>query len=478
VPGLCSAAPVPRGHIPTARGIEVQDPTKQAVSEDLGAAWGRIQAQLRRSRGDSTYELWFAELRPICARGATLYLTGPRNKLAWVERRYADILGHALEAAGSAFRELRFVPPEAAQPEHPAGPTGRPEPARVALNPAYTFERFVIGGGNRIAHGAALAVAESPSQAYNPLFLHGPPGLGKTHLLGAIANYLGTHSPDLAVEYTTAECFTNEFVFALQSRGIERFKDRYRRIDVLLIDDVQFLEGKTSTADEFFHTFNALHEAGAQVVLSADRLPGQLSALAERLRQRFQWGLTVNLESPDLPTRLTYLDRLTGERQEPLDRDLIESIAERAGSNIRLLEGAFTRVLALSSLTGSPVSHELLDRALPSDRPPAAPTAPRVEQIQRLVAQRLAISPDQLTSSSRAAPINQARQLAMHLTRELTDLSLPAIATSFGRRDHTTVIHALRQVRRRLDADVDLQVLVGELANELRDPAIDRDRTN
>ncbi len=448
------------------------------MSEDLTTSWRQIQAQLRVSVGDSTYELWFSELVPICGRGATLYLTGPSNKLAWVERRYSNVLDHALEAAGSPYRELRFVPPEAAQREPAAGGAASPAPARVALNPGYSFDRFVIGAGNRIAHGAALAVAESPGQAYNPLFLHGPPGLGKTHLLGAIANYLSAHSPDLAVEYTTAERFTNEFVFALQSRGIDRFKDRYRRIDVLLIDDVQFLEGKTSTADEFFHTFNALHEAGAQIVLSADRLPGQLLALAERLRQRFQWGLTVDLTSPDLPTRLTFLNRLLLDREDPLDHEVIESIADRAGSNIRLLEGAFTRVLALSSLTGSPVSVELVDRALPSERPAAQPARPQVEQIQRLVAERHQLSPDQLVSSSRVAPVNRARQLAMHLTRELTDLSLPAIATSFGRRDHTTVIHALRQVRRRLDIDTQLQVLVGELKEELGGPAIDRDRTN
>jgi chromosomal replication initiator protein len=449
------------------------------VSEDPAAGWSRVQDRLRDSVGASTYDLWFSELRPVSARGATLYVTGPAHKLAWVERRYPEILQFALARSDTAYRELRFVP--AAEAHEPAAAGERDAPpelaARVALNPDYTFERFVIGAGNRVAHGAALAVAEAPAEAYNPLFLHGPPGLGKTHLLGAIANYLSHHSPDLAVHYTTAECFTNEFVFALHSGGIDHFKDSYRRVDVLLIDDVQFLQGKSRTADEFFHTFNALYEAGAQIVLSADRLPGQLSALAERLRQRFQWGLTVEVEPPDQLTRITFLDRLVGERPHPIDRDAIERIAGQVRSNLRTLKGALTRVLALSSLTGSDVTAELVDRALPADRPPNPRSGPDVAEIQQLVAERLQLDPGALTSRSRAAPVARARQLAMHLTRELTDLSLPAIATSFGRRDHSTVIHALRQVRRRLDSDVDFQVFVGELTSQLSGEK-DRDRTD
>ena len=237
--------------------------------------------------------------------------------------------------------------------------------ARVALNPAYTFERFVIGPGSQFAHAAALAVAEAPGEAYNPLFLHGPPGLGKTHLLGAIANYLHHHNPELTVHYTTAECFTNEFVASLQGTGIEEFKRHYRGANVLLIDDVQFLQGKARTADEFFHTFNALYEAGAQLVLTADRLPGELSALAERLRDRFEWGLTVALEPPDLPTRLVFLGNLARERSEQVAPEALRAIASRAISNLRLLEGALTRILALASLTSSAITPEAVDRALP-----------------------------------------------------------------------------------------------------------------
>jgi chromosomal replication initiator protein len=384
----------------------------------------------------------------------------------------------ALRVSEAGYHELRFVAAEsegAAGPTHPRGPAAAAA-ARVAVNPAYTFERFVIGPGNRVAHGAALVVAEAPGEAYNPLFLHGPPGLGKTHLLGAIANYLSEHTPELTVHYTTAEAFTNEFVSALQTRGVERFKQRYRRYDVLLIDDVQFLEGKSHTADEFFHTFNALHDAGAQIILSADRLPLQLSALAERLRQRFQWGLTVELEPPDLLTRRAVLRRLVVDRENQVDEEVVTEIAARA-PNLRVLEGALTRVVALSSLTASPLTPELVSRALPNETTFPRQRRPDVERIQEEVAARLDLTRADLLSPSRASHVTQARQLAMHLTRELTDLSLPAIAATFHRRDHTTVIHALRQVSRRLQSDQALAELTATLANDLTSNASDSDRS-
>jgi chromosomal replication initiator protein len=337
----------------------------------------------------------------------------------------------------------------------------------------------VIGPGNRFAHAAALAVAEAPGEAYNPLFLHGPPGLGKTHLLGAIANYLHARSPELAVHYTTAESFTNEFVGCLQTRGIEAFKDRYRRADVLLIDDVQFLEGKARTADEFFHTFNALYESGSQIVLTADRLPGELSALAERLRDRFEWGLTAAVEPPDLSTRLIFLANLVRERgMNEVAPDALRAIASRTISNLRLLEGALTRVVALSSLTASSLTAEAVDRALPDRAPSAGAHVPDVEEIQRIVADRLGVTPDDLRSRNRTSAIARARQVAMYLTRELTDLSLPAIARAFGRRDHTTVIHAIRRVSQRSTEDPALARTLEELTTRLRPPAMDRDRTD
>jgi chromosomal replication initiator protein len=325
----------------------------------------------------------------------------------------------------------------------------------------------VIGPGNRLAHSAALAVAEAPGQAYNPLFLHGPPGLGKTHLLGAIANYVNQRDPSLVVKYTTAESFTNEFVGCLQGTGIDRFKQSYRRADVLLIDDVQFLEGKAQTGEEFFHTFNALYEGGAQLVLTADRIPSELSRLAERLRQRFEWGLIAELEPPDLSTRLIVLGNLIRDRGESVAPEAVRAIATRAASNLRMLEGALTRVIALSSLTASRVTPESVEDALPSEASLAPAPAIEVERVQELVAERLGLTRAQILSSSRAAPIARARQLAMYLTRELTDLSLPAIAAAFDRRDHTTVIHAVKRVAERASRDPKLSRTIEALRTEL-----------
>ena len=424
----------------------------------------------------STYGFWFEPLRPVSARGATLFVTGPRHARRWVERRYPELLRAALQRSGSGLRELEFIEPDDA----PAAAASEPAAAaRVALNPAYTFERFVIGPGNRVAHGAALAVAEAPGESYNPLFLHGPPGLGKTHLLGAIANYLHANSPNLTVHYTTAEAFTNEFVGALQTTGIDAFKQRYRRTDVLLIDDIQFLEGKERTADEFFHTFNALHESGSQLVLTADRLPGALVGMAARIRDRFEWGLVTSLEPPDLTTRLLFLGNLVRERSENVTPDAVRAIASRATSNLRLLEGALTRVVALSSLTGSSVSPESVDQALPGVIEEPRPAGPDVDQIQHLVAERLEVPVDEMLSRSRrAAPVARARQLAMYLSRELTELSLPAIATAFNRSDHTTVMHAIRRVEERSLADPALARTLEQLSAELRGGGKDRDRTD
>jgi chromosomal replication initiator protein len=424
----------------------------------------------------STYGFWFEPLRPVSTRGATLFVTGPRHARRWVARRYPELLRAALQRSGTGLRELEFIEPDE-EASAPAPP--RVEAARVALNPAYTFDRFVIGPGNRVAHGAALAVAEAPGESYNPLFLHGPPGLGKTHLLGAIGNYLHAHSPNLTIHYTTAESFTNEFVGALQTTAIDAFKRRYRCSDVLLIDDVQFLEGKQRTADEFFHTFNALYESGSQLVLTADRLPAALSGLAARIRDRFEWGLVAALEPPDLTTRLLFLGNLVKERSDRVAPDAVRAIAQRPAPNLRVLEGALTRVVALSSLTGSEVSPASVEKVLPSELEPPAPSAPAIDAIQRHVAEHLDVPVDELLSRTRrAAPVARARQIAMYLCRHLTDHSLPAIAGAFNRSDHTTVMHAIRKVEERSLADPALARTLEQLSGELGGTAKDRDRTD
>ena len=429
-----------------------------SLRHDPEALWRATQDRLRASVPDSTYRLWLAPIKAVGVEGDILFLSAPEGKRAWTERRYASLISEGLADSGTEVRRVSFAVREKGE-EAGAGPE---------LNPSYTFDRFVIGAGNRLAHAAALAVAEAPSEAYNPLFLHGPPGLGKTHLLGAIANYLEANAPALIVRYTTAESFTNEFVAALKSTGAEAFKARYRDIDVLLIDDVQFLEGKPATEEEFFHTFNALYESGSQLVLSADRIPSELSTLASRLRDRFEWGLTVPVEPPNLATRLTVLRRLVEEAGvEIADEGALAELANRIEANVRQLHGALTRVLAHASLMARPLSSDLIAEVIPRGR---APQATSVEEIQQRVAEGFGISRAELIGSSRAAKPLRARQVAIFLTRELTELSLPQIGRLYGGRDHSTVLNSLRRLEANLATDSDLSKRVRDLRGAIHSP--------
>jgi chromosomal replication initiator protein len=428
----------------------VQD---DAAQQDLDSLWNDVQARLRASVPASTFQLWLEPLRAVGSRSETLLLSAPEGIRAWTERRYSGLIREALSGAGSQLSDVSLVI------EGEAGVAA--EPTSPSLNVNYTFDRFVIGAGNRAAHAAALAVAEAPSEAYNPLFLHGPPGLGKTHLLVAIANYLGTSAPALNVRYTTAERFTNEFVTALRSAGAEEFKRRYRDLDVLLVDDVQFLEGKRHTEDEFFHTFNALYEGGSQLVLSADRIPSELSSLESRLRDRFEWGLTVAVEPPNLATRLTVLRRLVREAGVDTEGDVLTELARRIDLNVRQLHGALTRLIAHASLTARPLSPELVDAVIPKTSRGASETP--VEEIQQRVSKAFGISRAELVGSTRAATPLNARQVAIYLTRELTNLSLPQIGRLYGGRDHSTVLNAIRRAEVRCGEDPALAAQVEEL---------------
>ena len=422
----------------------------QVESNDASAIWAAAKEELRAGMPASTFELWVEPVEAAYTRGNTLVLTAPHAVRNWLERRYAGRVFAAVATHAPGLTEVAFASEGAGE----ATPDPL-DPISTPIDPAHTFDRFVIGPGNRLAHAAALAVAELPGEAYNPLFLHGPPGLGKTHLLGAIAEYMQRHHPDLSVHQTTAERFTTEFVGALRHDGPERFKQRYRELDALLIDDVQVLEGKARTEEEFVHTFNALYTAGKQIVLCGDRPPAALARLAQRLRDRFQWGLTVELEPPDLRTRIALLWRMAARSTPELPDPLaLEAIAGRVPANVRLLEGAMTRVVATASVLSEPITTPLVHKALRApgqgDEAPTRSEGPTVAAIQDAVAAVLEVPREELLSPRRTPRVARARQLAMYLSRDLTSLSLAQIAREFDR-DHSTVLHAIRSVSKRLE---------------------------
>ena len=337
------------------------------------------------------------------------------------------------------------------------------------MNPKYTFDSFVIGSSNRFAHAAALAVAEAPAQAYNPLFIYGSTGLGKTHLLQAIAQYTSEHAGSLTARYVTSETFMNDFINSLRDKRIEGFKQRYRNYDVLLIDDVQFFENKERIQEEFFHTFNSLYEAGSQIVISSDRPPREISTLEERLRSRFEWGLITDIQPPDLETRIAILrkkEKIDGIAVP--DAEVLTFIAGRISTNIRELEGALTRVVAFSSLTGSPMTTDLAQFVLKDVFPQGELAVVTIKGIQDTVSDRFGLSLEELCGDKRSQNIVYPRQVAMYLSRELTDSSLPKIGKEFGGRDHTTVIHATSKIARLIKEDRSVYNLVQELTARIK----------
>jgi chromosomal replication initiator protein len=424
---------------------------------ELTPAWRDLRAELRRAVGESTYDIWLATLEPQAWDGVVLLLSAPPATRDWVSKRFGRVLERCTKAVFGPAATVAFEgdPAHAAHRAlSPAGPAGGQSDRFI---PRYTFEQFIIGDGNRLAHAAALTVAEAPGDALNPLFLHAPPGLGKTHLLHAIGNYLSAFAPDTTVRYTTAEAFTNGFIAALQGRDLERFKHLYRDVDVLLIDDVQFLASKAKTEEEFFHTFNAVYASGRQLVLTCDRLPEQLLGLEERLRERFEAGLVAQLSAPDRATRLAILrKRAALDRVALPDATVLDLIADRVTDNVRALEGALIRVVAHHSLTGHPIDVELTEAVLDDIHPRARNSAETtIERIQEVVAGHFDLSVADLVSSSRAARIAWARQLAIHLARELTAASLQEVGRRFGGRNHATVLHACKRVSDRIASSPD-----------------------
>jgi len=457
--------------------------TPAVTSETAESSWKTIAADLREAVGASMYDIWLAPLRPARIDDEELVLEAPEATRDWVAERFGRVLQASAAAVLGPQVTVAVVGSDADVPAPRAGARARTHPgARTAsrehptgapLNPKYTFDQFVIGTGNRFAHAATLAVAENPGTAYNPLFLCGPPGVGKTHLLHAIGNYLIRYAPGLRVRATTAELFANDFIGALRGGNVDAFKARHRNNDVLLIDDVQFLMAKARTEEEFFHTFNVLRDAGAQVVLTSDRPPRDLQGLEDRLRDRFESGLIADVRAPDLATRMTALRKRAALDQLAIPEDqVLEVIAQRVTSNLRALEGALIRVVAFASLSGRPLTPalatEVLDGLFP-ERTPRRPGTRRITiaEVQLATCTAFGITHEELLSQSRTARLAWPRQVAMYLAREHTDASLPTIGAQFGGRGHTTVIHACKRTAERLASDPEASTVVSELTRRL-----------
>jgi chromosomal replication initiator protein len=459
---LCSALAVVDQGVGTGR-------VEQPIELTAESLWTEVAGRLKGALNEATYRTWFGEVEGVEVTDDSFVLGVPNDfTREWIEGHFLELIRAAVRDVTGHQRRVQLTIVEVG-----AVPDAAREPAqRVSdsgLNPKYTFDLFVIGSSNRFAHAAALAVAEAPAQAYNPLFIYGGTGLGKTHLLQAVAQYVMEHPGDLSVRYVTSESFVNDFINSLRDKRIEGFKQRYRNYDVLLIDDVQFFEGKERIQEEFFHTFNSLYESGSQIVLSSDRPPKEIATLEARLRSRFEWGLITDIQPPDLETRIAILrKKVKTDGIHVADAQLLTFIAGRISTNIRELEGALTRVVAFASLTARPMTAELAQDVLKDVFPQGDVPQVTIERIQEIVSERFGMTVDELCSHKRSQNIVYPRQVAMYLSRELTDSSLPKIGKHFGDRDHTTVLHANAKIQNMIRADRSVYNLVQELTARVK----------
>ena len=448
-------------------------------------AWQSVLGQLQMEMPRASFDTWVRDTRPVSYQDGTLTI-GVRNAYArdWLESRLASTVSRLLVGIMNASVAVNFIvngsDSEVAADEMPASPEQRDsaavyqrsdvsgvmddQPARSSnMNPRYLFETFVVGSGNRLAHAACLAVAEKPARAYNPLFLYGGVGLGKTHLLHAIGN--ACHARGLNVLYVSSEEFTNDMINAIRTHTNQAFREKYRSADVLLVDDIQFIAGKESTQEEFFHTFNTLHGQDKQIIVSSDRPPKSLVTLDERLRSRFEWGLTADIQPPDLETRLAILRSKAERSGRQVGDDILESIARRVQSNIRELEGALNRILAFADLSGVHPTPSLVEVALADLLPQRSDVEP--QKIIELVAKEWQTTPEALLGRDRSQKVAQPRQVAMYLLRKETDASLPQIGEVLGGRDHTTVMYAIEKIASDIETKTDLRKRVVNVKQQL-----------
>jgi chromosomal replication initiator protein len=442
------------------------------MPEEVEPIWSGIREELRREAPDLKFHIWLAPLEPAGLIGRTLYVRAPEHIRGCVSERYLPLLRRAAAQQMGDGVVVQVVGPDWRAPQ-PQSPDPRAQ-SPALLNPKYTFEQFVIGDGNRLAHAASLAAAELPGQAYNPLFLHGAPGLGKTHLLQAIGNYVTRYGAGLSVRYATVEEFTGEFVEAVRDRRTSAFRDSFRGADVVLIDDVQFLARKELTREEFFHTFNALLGSGRQLVMTSDRAPEELQELERRLEERFRSGLVVELEPPTFPVRRAILAKRARLDGIHVEVEVIDEIARRVSSSVRALEGALIRVVAYASLREQPPTAALVQHVLVRLGPAPPPTCGLPEIIDA-TAREFDIEREELLARTRRPPVAHARQVAMFLARELTDHSLPEIGRGIGGRNHTTVLHAVNSISASLGTDPSVRKTVDNLRRRLGRPVDGRD---
>ena len=442
--------------------------------------WDQVLSRIEVQVGKHSFSTWFKPTSLLADAGSNMRIRVPNLLFVeWLPKHYSVVLAEALRDVGRGDVKLVFVPdapgggeeargpsirasaaPEFEEPAEPASSDAPAAPQRAgSLIPRYTFDSFIVGPSNQFANAACRAVAETPSRSYNPLFIHGGVGLGKTHLMHAIGHYVVQHHPGLALTYISSERFMNEMINAVRFDRILDFRSRYRSVDVLLVDDIQFVSGKEGTQNEFFHTFNALHDAQKQIVISSDRPPNEIPALEERLRSRFEWGLIADINPPDIETKAAILKKKAEGEAVPLPDNVAMYMASRIKTNIRELEGSLIRLIAYASLTGKPLTIELAQDVLKNvlDHDEKAVT---IEQIQKYVADYYQLKLTELKSRNNAKSVSMPRQVAMYLCKSLTHASLPEIGRSFGGKHHSTVIHSIKKVEemRKKSGDFDKQV--------------------